>query len=115
LNWRLKKMTKAELQAALEEAAEKIKALEEKLGHESLNGEAIQNCRALLRDIGHEGAYFDDVIRRVVVEIKALRYDAQRYSDLKGRTSVWSVEEQEREAPKRPDDFFSASWVALAT
>lgn len=108
-------MLKSEMEARIAELEAQVAKLEEELGAEKLNGEAINDCRGMLADIGHRGTFFDDVVARAVQEIKALRYDQERFR--KVRESTWTmVPEGVRggEYPKRKATTDIAMWAAVA-
>jgi phage shock protein A len=109
-------MLKKELEKRVEELEKENAELRQRAGEAELSEEAIGICRGLLGEVGHRGMYFDDVVREAVQEIKALRYDRQRYERM--RESVWSHipgKGKESEAPLRPkNEGYTATWFALA-
>jgi hypothetical protein len=109
-------MLKKELEEQVQELEKENAELRQRVGEAELSEEAIGICRGLLEQVGHRGMYFDDVVRGAVQEIKALRYDRQRYERM--RESVWSHipgKGKESEAPLRPKpDHLKATWFALA-
>ena len=111
----MSKRTKAQLLDELAEARDEIEELKNKLYDEELNGEAIMECRALFDDLGHSAAFFDDVVRSACTEIKALRYDVDRYRRRLESAVKFDVRlsaSPMKNAAKRPKEF--AEYIALA-
>lgn len=111
-------MLKKELEERVAELEKENQELRRRVGEAELSEEAISLCRAHLGEVGHRGMFFDDVVRGAVQEIKALRYDAERYGRL--RESVWQgvpMVGKGVERPMRPkeDRMFPQAWVALAS
>lgn len=107
----------SELEAEIERLNGQREALEHSIRDLELSAEAIQDCRAILSDIGHRGTYFDDVVRAAVQELKALRYDNERFQRL--RESTWSSIPKEAKGEERPkrskaEEFGVRAWFALA-
>lgn len=102
-------MKKTELEARVTE-------LEAKAAEDALNGEAIEECRAALKDVGHDRTFFTDGVASIVQELKALRYDVERFR----QASVWRMDVRVASTgprPKRTDKEkrTGSDWVALAT
>lgn len=99
-----KKKTKAELQQEVDTLTEEVERLRERLGLATLSEEAVMECRAVLAEVGHERTYFDDAVRAAVMEIKARRYDCERYERMtKWKMRVEMVSDDKVRA-KRPKD-----------
>lgn len=98
------KMTNAELAARVAELEAELEELRQRLGEADLSEEAIGICRAELGKIGHRGTFFDDVVRAVVQEVKALRYDRQRYEQMTHSTWKYSRDEKTERPMRSPSD-----------
>lgn len=97
--------TKAELESRIEKLGDRITYLEEALKVEEENGLAIEECREMLADLGHNRTFFTEGVESVCQEVKALRYDVGRYRELVA-SSAWlkACAESEEPMPRRPPE-----------